>query len=382
MIKSVLYLSNATQPELFRSLVQAGKIKTGYQMQKFNGMLMRGLAYRFDVTAVSPLPYAADSGPMERITTESDGVKYLVLANTPGRLHKMMNLLRLMKECCRVIRNRRPDYILCDAIARSPCVISVLTGRIFRIPVVGIVTDLPGMLRAENSKPLRNIREMQKFDGYILLTEQMNPVVNPKEKPYMVMEGLCPDRLPDIRKKAEKRIILYTGSLWKKDAGIEYLTEGFLKAGIPDCELRFYGSGELVPWLQEVERENPSVRYMGCTTGDVIEREQAEAALLVNPRPSAEEFCRYSFPSKTMEYMASGTPVLMTRLPGVPEEYYSCVYTISREDPEGAAQALEAVLSQSDAALTAFGAKAREFVSREKNASRQTGRVAEFLGRL
>lgn len=379
MKKSILYLSNATAPGLFRRLFQEGKIKTGHQMQKFNGMLMEGLAEHFDVTAVSPLPYAADSGPMERITEESGGVKYVALANTPGPLHKVMNLARLWVECCRVIRERRPDYILCDAIARSPCKVSIWLGRLFRVPTVGIVTDLPGMLSVENTKPLKNIRDMRKFDGYILLTQQMNSVVNPKGKPYMVMEGLCPDRLPVLRKKAEKRIVLYTGALWKKDAGLEYLTEGFLKAGIPNCELRFYGSGELVPWLREVERQNPTVRYMGSTTGDVIEREQAEAALLVNPRPSGEEFCRYSFPSKTMEYMASGTPVLMTRLPGVPEEYFPYVYLISREDSEGAAQALKAVLSQDGKTLASFGAKAREFVSREKNASRQTGRVAEFL---
>lgn len=382
MKKSILYLSNATEPEIFRRLFREGKIKTGHQMQKFNGMMMRGLAEHFDVTAVSPLPYAAGSGPMERITGESDGVKYVALANTPGRFHKAMNLIRLMRECCRVLRNRRPDYILCDAIARSPCKISIWMGKLFHIPTVGIVTDLPGMLSVENTKPLKNIRDMRKFDGYILLTRQMDPVINPKGKPYMVMEGLCPDRLPPLREKAEKRIVLYTGALWKKDAGLEYLTEGFLKAGIPNCELRFYGSGGLVPWLREMERKNPSVRYMGSTTGDVIEREQAEATLLVNPRPSGEEFCRYSFPSKTMEYMASGTPVLMTRLPGVPEEYFPYVYLISREDPEGAAQALKAVLSQDGKTLESFGAKAREFVSREKNASRQTGRVAAFLNDL
>ncbi len=27
-----------------------------------------------------------------------------------------------------------------------------------------------------------------------------------------------------------------------------------MKAGIPNCELRFYGSGELVPWLRELGR--------------------------------------------------------------------------------------------------------------------------------
>ena len=48
-----------------------------------------------------------------------------------------------------------------------------------------------------------------------------------------------------------------------------------------------------------------------------------------------------------MEYMASGTPVLTTRLPGMPAEYYPYVEFIDEETPEGIARALKRVLSRS-----------------------------------
>ena len=41
----------------------------------------------------------------------------------------------------------------------------------------------------------------------------------------------------------------------------------------------------------------------------------------MNPRSADAEYTKYSFPSKTIEYLATGVPVVMNRLPGIPEEY-------------------------------------------------------------
>ena len=154
-----------------------------------------------------------------------------------------------------------------------------------------------------NRDPAKGIRRMQQFDGYILLTEAMQQVVNPKSKPYMIMEGLCSPVIPKTPKNSEgnksKKIILYTGALWKHDAGIEYFVDGFLRAGIKDAELHFYGVGELVEWLKRIEKRHPNIKYKGVLPNDKIVEKQLEASLLVNPRPSGEEFCVYSFPSKT-----------------------------------------------------------------------------------
>ena len=59
------------------------------------------------------------------------------------------------------------------------------------------------------------------------------------------------------------------------------------------------------------------------------------ATLLINPRFSNEEYTKYSFPSKNMEYMASGTPILTTKLPGMPKEYYEYIYLFEEESIEG-----------------------------------------------
>ena len=113
-------------------------------------------------------------------------------------------------------------------------------------------------------------------------------------------------------------------------------------------------------------------------SSQVVEKEMS-ATLLVNPRPTNEEYVKYSFPSKTMEYMASGTPVLTTALPGMPKEYYPHVFLIHEETPAGIAQALKDTLSRTDADLFRFGCKARAFVLKERNNIVQAGKILAML---
>lgn len=372
----VLYLSNSTEISIFNRLLKEKLIFPGNQMQKFNDSLIQGISEYQEIVVLSALQYV--DVPAMRFDKITNGVSYIGIENHSGKLHKIWNAISLFREGCRLIRENRPSYILCDAIAVSPCYVAIALGKKYHIPKIGIVTDLPGMLRV-NKDPMVGIGRMRKFDGYVLLTEQMNAIVNPTHKPHLVMEGLCAPRLPTVRtKNAHPRIILYTGSLWKHDAGIEYFVEGFIKADIPNCELHLYGIGELVDWLIEVEKTHPSVRYMGCVTNNEIVRKQCEATLLVNPRPSNEEFCKYSFPSKTIEYMASGTPVLMTCLPGVPDEYFDYVYTISEENSEGVCTTLKILLSDEDG-IKEKGLKAREYVCTHKNCKKQAKRVVDFM---
>ena len=135
---------------------------------------------------------------------------------------------------------------------------------------------------------------------------------------------------PSLEKKGKPRICLYAGSI-QKIYGIERLVEGFRLAKLPGTQLHIYGAGDYQRQLEKIAGEDPNVVYGGLLLpSQVVEKEQ-EATLLVNPRPSEEEYVKYSFPSKTMEYMSTGTPVLTTRLPCLPEEYLPHLHTAIRQ---------------------------------------------------
>ena len=76
---------------------------------------------------------------------------------------------------------------------------------------------------------------------------------------------------------------------------------------------------------------------------------------------------------------ASGTPVLTTRLTGIPEEYAPYVFFIEEESADGVAQALKQVLALSDEALFAKGAEAREFVLTQRNNVVQAKKILDML---
>ena len=115
-------------------------------------------------------------------------------------------------------------------------------------------------------------------------------------------------------------------------------------------------------------------------SNDKIIQLEKEAKLLVNPRPTNEEYTKYSFPSKIMEYMASGTPVLTTRLLGMPKEYYDYIYCFEDEKVDGIEKKLIEILSKEQKELTKMGNKAKEFVLMKKNNKVQAEKIINFLG--
>ena len=153
-------------------------------------------------------------------------------------------------------------------------------------------------------------------------------------------------------------------------------------ADLPNARLEIYGPGDYVEELEAIAREDSRVFYGGMLLNTQIVEKEQEATLLVNPRPTNEEYVKYSFPSKTMECMASGTPLLTTKLPGMPKEYAPYVYFITEETESGMQAAMEAVFAQTAEALHQKGAQAKDFVMREKNNIHQAKKLMDFLVQL
>jgi glycosyltransferase involved in cell wall biosynthesis len=178
--------------------------------------------------------------------------------------------------------------------------------------------------------------------------------------------------------KAHPKVLLYAGGI-HREYGIAWLTEAFLSADMPGWELHIYGDGNYREALTQIAKTHSQVKYLGlCPNQEVVEA-QRRATLLVNPRPTDAEFVKYSFPSKTMECMASGTPLLTTRLPGMPGEYAPYVYFFEEESKEGFTRSLRRFLSLPEEQYFAHGKEARAFVLNEKNNEKQAGKLLEFL---
>jgi glycosyltransferase involved in cell wall biosynthesis len=223
---------------------------------------------------------------------------------------------------------------------------------------------------------------IKSFDAYLFLTEDMSEIANKKDKPYLVVEGQVDIKMSktenNLNDKYEKKICIYAGGLEKK-YGISNLVEAFLLANVQDAELHLYGSGDYEDELQGICKSNPTIKFCGVVSNEIVVLEEIRATLLINPRPTIEEFTKYSFPSKNMEYMVSGTPVLTTKLPGMPAEYYPYVFLIEDEKVEGISKTLRDILSMNRVDLHNVGLRAKEFVLSEKNNVIQASKILKLF---
>lgn len=387
---NILYVANTCSQEKYTQYVEKKGARAAQQAQKYNLLLAEGMAKNgAKVTMISsrPINRALEKRLwMKRESEQVNGVDfhYLPFVNYPV----LRNIWILFGTICEVLFSKckkKETTIICDALNISAAT-GALVGAFLRgFPTIGIVTDIPGALScAQKESPSQklNLAIMRRFKGYLLLTEQMSEVVNPKNRPYIVLEGHADEAMAHMENtlegKAEQKIVLYAGSLMEI-YGIGDLVEGFLAANIPGAELHIYGDGDYAEKLEKKAAENSAVKYHGVAPNSEIVKAELAATLLVNPRPSHEEYTKYSFPSKNMEYMASGTPVLTTRLPGMPEDHKPHVYFIEQEDADGIKDALQKVLSQDAQTLHNFGVEAKEFVLKEKHNVAQAAKVLAFV---
>lgn len=218
---------------------------------------------------------------------------------------------------------------------------------------------------------------------YFLLTSPMNRVVNPKNKPSIVIEAIADMHMENVPNelsgKAPEKIILYAGVLSDNYCGIRNVLEAFLRVRDPMARLHLYGGGDFEPELNDYLRKDARIQYFGWRSNEQIVKQEIEATLLINLRPAHAEFTKYSFPSKNVECMASGTPLLTTRLPGMPQEYYPYVFLCDDETVVGISESFSHILSLPAGELHDFGMRSKEFVLKYKNNKAQARRLLDFI---
>lgn len=389
----ILYVSALSSERLIDSIHTKTESNPGFAVQKFSRLLVRGLKENnVHVTTLSSPPITSryTSNRWIDLADESEcGIeyKYVPYLNFPILKNLCVFLYTFFYVLFWGITNRKDKVIICDVLTVALSLGALLASILNRVKCIGVVTDIFGLMVGAFTLKARIAAKINQcyvtlFDRYILLTEQMNEKVNPKKKPFIVMEGLCDSSLleevPPTVNKRIPRTVLYAGGLHER-YGLKMLTDAFLKANIENAILLYYGSGPYVDTYKELCKRYSNLKYGGVAPNHVVLAEEYKATLLVNPRFTAEEFVQYSFPSKNMEFMASGTPLLTTKLPGMPIEYYPYVFLFEAETVDSYSMTLKKVLEHTDEELNAFGIKARNFVLSNKNNIIQAKRIIDFI---
>lgn len=355
---------------------------------QFNRLLAQGLASVENVQVKCPVPISL----LKRMeinelgkNIEEEGINYILYDKKTIEAGYWGFFSETMKNIKQWIRQDKV-VVVTDALGIVADIVSAMAHLIYGIETVGIVTDLPQYVGTpkkitEKARCFINLFFMRRFQKYVLLTESMSEWVNKKNKYQCIVEGICDwnslqENIEEIS-KYDNKVCMYAGSL-HREYGIDMLIQGFLKAKVENSELHIYGKGNYAEEIENICRQYNNVVFYGQCAHDRILEEEKKVTLLINPRPTNEEYTKYSFPSKTLEYMASGTPVLMTRLPGMPRDYEEYVYLFQNETVDGYAQTLREVLESKDKMMET-GEKARKFILSTRNNRVQAKKIIDEL---
>lgn len=224
----------------------------------------------------------------------------------------------------------------------------------------------------------------QSVDSYVLLTEQMIERM-PTKRPYCVVEG--------VYNPAERReagipqpgvfTIFYSGMLYER-FGVKDLIDAFGYLNMLDLRLQLCGSGDLEDYIREKAAMDPRIEYLGIVPRDRALQLQCNASLLVNPRQPNGGFTRYSFPSKNIEYLASGVPTLIYELEGIPQEYFNYCYHLPAEQcgTEALATAIANIYHSPASERMELAKRAQAFITTQKNAPVQCAKILELINSL
>lgn len=254
-----------------------------------------------------------------------------------------------------------------------------------------IIPDIPSMIATMGKKSyIKRIifRYLDKkamsitsqSDGLVLLTESMMDFIE-RPLPHIVMEGIADLNTMNLEMEtisSDKEIILYTGTL-RKIFGVTNLIEAFYKVKEVNVELWICGSGDSKEYIEDAAKKDQRIKFWGLVDSRTALEMQHQATILINPRTSVGEYTKYSFPSKTMEYLLAGKSVIINRLPGIPEEYYQYVYTPKDESISALTNCISDILALNKRERKEKAMKGKEFIIKYKNSEIQTSRVLELI---
>ena len=382
----IIYASSAMGEKTFSDIFINSKNIPGQQAQKFNKLLIKGLKLNgADVIGLSTPP----------VTTSNLNKKFIVLGKKIEdeilfsyvpviNIPILKNILNIAGSFFKTLKYRKKNktIIVCDVLNVSVSLGAVFAGILVGCPIIGIVTDIPElMVTGHLSRQVKLIYKIiDKCSHYVFLTEPMNTRLNPTGKPYVIIEGICNENT-EYENFEHNNHSIYAGYLDEK-YGIKALIEAFILANVDGQELHIYGAGPYAEEAKRIANESDSIVYHGSVLNEIVVAEEKKARLLINPRPSNEEFTKYSFPSKNMEYMSSGTPVLTTKLLGMTKDYYEYVYCFKDETVEGMSETLKTILEKDDEQLLEKGKEAQHFVIMQKNNLIQARKILALVNNV
>lgn len=225
---------------------------------------------------------------------------------------------------------------------------------------------------------------MPHFDGLVVVSDAIIRDFGLRA-PHVRVEGGLPESAfltdPPQRADPAKFVIAAAGSL-REPNGFSVLLQAFHKLKGEHYRLRIAGTGPLENDVRSAAAQDSRIEYCGYLAFTNVLRLYESADVLVNMRLTRSVNTRYFFPSKVLEYLASGRPVISTCTGHMEEEFGRFTFLLRDETPEALAAAIEHMERLGNDTRHRQGTIARNYVMANKTWSEQGRRVARLIRSL
>ena len=314
---------------------------------------------------------------------------YVGAVNLPV-LNLLSRFLRVRRELKKhLLKNEENAVVIYEVHTPFLLAVATLRKRIQKTCV--IVPDLPEYMGTGGSTIHRILKKidrwiinkcLNKMDSYALLSEYMKERLPMDNKRWTLMEGIFqPLGKEEVVEKETLKTIMYTGGVYHR-RGLEILLDAFDLIKDESYRLWIRGNGSMEDEIKERAKRDPRIIYFEPMSREELLKLERRATIMINPTPPSRNFTKYFFPSKTMEYLASGTPTVMYRLGCMPKEYDEYVYYVDDEKIETLRDRLIEVCEKPQTELNSFGLAARDFILTKKTPTIQCGKIIELLNKL
>lgn len=404
--KAVLFLSHLIPRELDDEVSKNSKNNMQEAANALQWHLVEGFSYnlsgRFDIVNFMPIASFPQyykkmwiKGTSFKTSAESAynigfcNIKYIRRMSIANQLWKNVSAW------CKDNTEKDKIIILYTLNGVALEVLSNIKRRFSNVTLCAIVADLPDMMNLSSKKGIvrkasekitskMSYSNVDIVDKFVFLTKHMSDYLG-NTQPYCVMEGIATDVFADALVPEEKvdskiKTVLYTGTLHKR-FGVLHLLEAFSLIEDPDYRLIICGAGDSEKEIRDAAKKDSRIIFKGQCRREEVLRLQRMATVLVNPRMNNEEFTKYSFPSKNLEYLSSGTPLVAYKLDGIPDEYDEFIYYPKDSSKQELAESIAFICDMTKGTRHSIGNKNRCFVLENKNPLVQTEKIINLLVR-
>jgi len=226
-------------------------------------------------------------------------------------------------------------------------------------------------------------RLIPRFDAHVVVADAIAEAFLPG-RDYVRVEGGVTSQMLDRGAANSARIergvfkMVLAGTLNEAN-GVRLTLEAMARIEDPHVRLCIAGRGPLEAEIRAAAAVDPRIEFLGFLPLDGVLALYRDADLLLNVRLTRTLRTRYFFPSKLMEFLASGTPVLTTCPAHVRDEYRDLAYLLTLEEPQALADMVTGIVARSSDERTLRAERARSYMAEHKAWPVQGRKVADFI---